>query len=167
MSSDDFDDLSDELRKSIETWEEAEPQSLFALLPQSGVSLPPPAELDDAQLTKKLWEVIHALALLGTFLHNTDHLSDRELYTELWTDGLREPAVLMPDNPAYAYHFDMVGSGSEEHMRLYMKYYASEEDRRNWLRDWPEDVLPDHEDPPHDRDRRLPRAEGRTDSPVM
>jgi hypothetical protein len=131
------------------------------------VSLPAPDELDDSKLTSKLWEVINALALFGTFLHSTDHLSDRELYTELWGELLREPAVLMPDNPAFSYHIDMIGSGSEEHTRLYMKYYASEEERRDWLKEWPGDVLPDHEDPPYDRDRRLPQAEAREDGPVM
>jgi len=41
------------------------------------VALPPPDELSDSELSVKLWEVINMLALLGTFLHSTDHLSDR------------------------------------------------------------------------------------------
>ena len=106
-------------------------------------------------------------SLLGTFLHNTNHLSDRELYTELWQEELREPTVLMPENAAFAWHIDMIGSGSEEHLALYMKYYADEEERRNWLKEWPKDVLPEREDPPYDRDRLLPRAEARTAGPVM
>lgn len=172
MASDDFDDADDmdEIREQfwnyVEAYENTEPRSLFTLLPETGVSLPPPDELDDAQLTAKLWEVIHGLTLVGTYLHNTDHLSDRELYTELWRDLLREPAVLMPDDPAFAYHLDMIGSGSEEDMHLYMKYYASEKERRDWLKDWPDDVLPDPEKPPYDRDRRLPRAEDRREDPV-
>jgi hypothetical protein len=167
MSTDDRDDVEDEFWEHVEAFEREEPKVLSVVLPETGVALPPPDELDDSELSSKLWEVINMLSLLGTFLHNTNHLSDRELYAELWSEILREPMVLMPANAAFACHIDMVGSGSEEHTRLYMKYYASEEDRRSWLKDWPDDVLPEHEDPPHDRDRRLPQAESRTDGPVM
>ena len=106
-----------------------------------------------------MWEVIRGLALLGAYLHNTDHLSDRELYEYLWTDALREPAVLQPTDPDFAYHFDLIGSGSEEDTRLYLKYYADEKERRSWAKEWPEDILPDHEQPPFDRDRQLPTPE--------
>ncbi|MEA2601427.1 MAG: hypothetical protein QOF89_2419 [Acidobacteriota bacterium] len=167
MPTDDQDDLEEEFWDHVAAFESEEPKALSVVLPEAGVALPPPDELDDSQLSGKLWEVINMLALLGTFLHNTDHLSDRELYVELWGEILREPMVLMPDNPAYACHIDMVGSGSEEHTFLYMKYYADERARRSWLKEWPDDVMPDHEDPPYDRDRRLPQAESRTDGPVM
>jgi hypothetical protein len=167
MPTDDRDDVEDEFWDRVEAFEREEPNALSVVLPEAGVALPPPDELDDAQLSSKLWEVINMLSLLGTFLHNTDHLSDRQLYAELWSEILREPMVLMPDNMAFACHIDMVGSGSEEHTHLYMKYYADARARRNWLKNWPDDVLPDHEDPPYDRDRLLPQAEPRTDGPVM
>ncbi|HEV8714525.1 MAG TPA: hypothetical protein VGX03_17070 [Candidatus Binatia bacterium] len=140
----------------VVAFEQAKWISPFEMLVNGGLSLPPPAELDDAQLTAKLWEVIQGLALLGAYLHNTDHLSDRELYEHLWNDFLREPAVLQPDNPDFAYHFDVIGSGSEEDTFIYLKYYADEEERRQWAKEWPEDALPEHEQPPFDRDRHLP-----------
>ena len=167
MSKDEPEDLEDEFADYIAAFERQEPRALSEVLPEAGVALPPPDELDDAQLGGKLWEIINMLALMGTFLHSTNHLSDRQLYAELWGDVLQEPTVLMPDNAAYACHIDMVGSGSEEHTLLYMKYYASEQERRSWLEEWPEDVLPDHEDPPYDRDRLLPQAESRKDGPIM
>lgn len=167
MPIDDPEDLHDLFLKNVAAYEEREPSTLFDLLPQSGISLPSPGELDDEEIGRKLWDVIHGLAQFGTFLHNTDHLSDRDLYIYLWSDALREPAVLMPENPDYAYHIDLVGSGSEEHVHLYMKYYASEKERRQWLKDWPDDPMPDREKPPYDRDRRLPRAEGRGAVPVV
>ena len=167
MSMDDPKDLEDEFLDNVAAYEQQEPQPLSDALTASGVSLPHPDELDDAQIKTKLWELINTLALLGTFLHNTNHLSDRELYAELWREELREPAVLMPEKAAYSYHIDMIGSGSEEHLNLYMKYYADEKERRSWLKEWPNDQLPAREDPPYDRDRLLPRSEDRKDGPVM
>jgi hypothetical protein len=37
-----------------------------------------------------------------------------------------------------------------------LKYYADEKTREWWRQDYPDDPIPDHEDPPHDRDSRLP-----------
>jgi hypothetical protein len=167
MSTDDPKDLKEAFYDHVEAYESREPRPLLDVLAESGVSLPPPEELDDFQITARLWELIHGLALVGTFLHNTDHLSDRELYTDLWNEELREPTVLMPEDTAFACHIDMVGSGSLEHLNLYMKYYADDRERRSWLREWPDDDIPDHEDPPYDRDRRLPQREDRKDGPVM
>lgn len=167
MSTDDPDDPEDEYLDSLDAFDNTEPRGLFGALIEAGVALPPPDELDDSRITAKLWEVIHALAGLGAFLHSTNHLSDRELYAELWGDLLREPAVVMPGRADYAWHIDLLGSGSEEDMYLHHKYYADEEERRRWLEEWPKDVMPEHEDPPFDRDRLLPQAEDRTDEPVM
>jgi len=163
----DDDDLKDQFWDYVAAYEEAEPMSLFSALPESGVSLPPPDSLDDTQLTEKLWQVIHALVLFGTYLHSTDHLSDRELYSLLWSDLLREPVVLMPDNPSYACHIEILGSGSEEDNNLHLKYYADEMERQRWIEEWPDEILPEYEDPPYDRDRLLPQREFRDDLPVM
>ena len=161
------DPLLEQFHRHIAEYEAREPGSLFELLPGSGVSLPAPDELDDAQLSAKLWDVIHALAVYRVFLHHTDHLSDRELYTYLWEDQLREPMVLMPENSNYSCHIDVIGSGSEEHMNLWLKYYADEVERQRWLEEWPEDPLPEPEKPLYDRDRRLPHSEMRDGDEVM
>lgn len=134
---------------------------------RSLASLFPPDELDDTQLSAKLWDVIHALAVHRVFLHNTDHLSDRELYAYLWEDELREPMVLMPENSAYSCHIDILGSGSEEHMTLWLKYYANEVERQRWLEEWPQDPLPEPAKPLYDRDRRLPTSEVRDSDEIM
>ena len=45
------------------------------------IGLVPPDELDDAGLQGKLKEVLHALAAMRCFLHDTDHLNEsRALY---------------------------------------------------------------------------------------
>ena len=164
---DDEDPLLEEFHKHVAEYESREAGLLFDLLPKSGVSLPAPDELDNTQLSDKLWDVIHALAVYRVFLHNTDHLSDRELYTYLWEDQLREPMVLMPENSAYSCHIDTLGSGSEEHMTLWLKYYANEVERQRWLEDWPQDPLPEPAKPLYDRDRRLPASEVRDSDEIM
>ena len=67
--------------------------------------------------------------------------------------------MLFPENPSYAYMIDLTGSGSDEDNQTYLKYYADEEHRRQWAHDWPDDPLPEHEDPPFDRDAQsYPRS---------
>ena len=70
--------------------------SHFEQLEASGGDLPAPDSLTEEQVTAKLWEVIHALAAMDTFLYRTDHLSDRGLYEGLWGDTLREVVPTMP-----------------------------------------------------------------------
>jgi hypothetical protein len=53
---------------------------------------------------------------------------------------------------------DLVGSGNEEDNQIFLKYYAEEKHREQWASDWPEDLLPEHEEPPFDRDRFLPQS---------
>lgn len=152
--------MSQELREQfmeyVEAYEAAEWTTSFELLVQGGMELPAPEQLDDSQLSAKLWEVIRGMAMLRMFLYCTDHLSDRELYEELWHQVLREETPDMPVDEDSACHIDLVSSGSEEDIELYLRYYADEETRRDWAKDWPNDVIPAHETPPYDRDRHLP-----------
>src|SRR5712692_676133 len=148
--------IEEKFWERVVAFEQAQWITPFAILVNGGLSLPPPDELDDVQLAAKLWEVINGLALLGTYLHNTNHLSDRELYKDLWNDSLREEVVLQPDNPDFACHIDLVGNGSEEDTLIYMRYHADEDERRWWSEEWPDDALPDREQAPFDRDRHLP-----------
>jgi hypothetical protein len=151
--------LKEEFWKRVVAFEEATPVILFDVLSQGGLSFPAPEEMDDVHLKVKLWEIINGLALLGVYLHNTDHLSDRELYAYLWNEALHEKTVIFPNDPDFAYHYDLVGSGSEEDMFLYLKYYADTEERHQWAEEWPEDVIPASEQRPFDRDRYLPTRE--------
>jgi hypothetical protein len=145
--------------KQLVGYEEAPWTTHFQQLENAGVSLPPPDSLKDEELTAKLWEVIEKLALLGVFIEQTDHLSDRELYTHLWTDALREESKALPLTANSAHHIQMLGSGSEEDNLLYLKYYADDVWRRHWQKDFPNDPIPRHEDPPYDRDRVLPKPD--------
>lgn len=144
--------------KEVVEYEEAPQTTHFHQLESAGVALPPPGSLNDQELTAKLWEVIHKLALLRVFIEQTDHLTDRELYSHLWTDCLREETRLLPPTANSAWHIQILGSGSEEDNRLYLKYYADDASRRRWHEDFPDDLIPAHEDPPCDRDRLLPKV---------
>src|ERR1041385_4185321 len=151
-------DLEEEFLRQILEYEQSQPIALFEILKNGGLEVPAPDDLDDGALTDKLWEVIERMAGMGAYLLHTNHLSDRELYTYLYTDGLIEEATLFPEDPNYAYMIDLTGSGSEEDNLLYLKYYADDEYRLHWATDWPEDPIPPREQPPYSRDIKLPRS---------
>lgn len=156
-------EMSPELREQFMSYmldyDNAELISPFTLLEQGGMALPEPDTLDDAQLSVKLWEVIRGLAMLRMFLYNTDHLSDRELYEDLWHDLLREESPAMPIDADSAWHLDLLDYESTEDNDIYLRYYADEETRQCWAKDWPDDVIPPHETPPYDRDQYLPERD--------
>ena len=127
----------------------------FDQLVARGVTLPEPDAMDDTTLTAKLWEVIKHLAEIGVVLESTDHLSDRELYSRLWTDSLRDEVPDLEPDDDTTWHVDLVGCGSEEDVRLYLKYYADDDVRESWIADFPDYDMPPREKPPYDRDRQL------------
>jgi hypothetical protein len=152
-------DMEEEFLRHVLEYENAEPISLLRLLENSGLEVPAPDQFDDNDaLTAKLKQIVERMATLGAYLLHTNHLSDRALYEYLYHDGLREEAVLFPENPSYAYMIDLTGSGSEEDNQIFLRYYADENYRQQWASDWPADNIPDHENPPFDRDRFLPQS---------
>jgi hypothetical protein len=150
-------EIEEQFWKNVVGFEEATWRQPYEVLIESGISLPSPEELDDPRLTAKLWEVINALALLRVYLQSTNHLSDRELYAHLWSESLREEMVLHPEDANYACYLDVIGSGSEEDIEIYLKYYADDEERQRWATEWNE-ALPARERQPFDRDRHLPQS---------
>jgi hypothetical protein len=163
MKAASLDDCPEEVEeafwKHVVDYEEAPWTTHFQQLENAGVSLPSPDSLKDEELTAKLWDIIQKLALLRVFVEQTDHLSDRQLYTHLWTESLREETKALPLDVNSAYHIQLLGSCSEEDMALYLKYYADDDFRRQWQQDWPNDPIPMHEDPLYDRDRLLPKPD--------
>ena len=154
-------ELPEEIRaafqRDMEAFERAEPMAPLTALEQSGVLMPPSDQLSDDELEEALWQSLRGLAFLGVYLHHTDHLSDRELYAELREDALRRPVVMMPENPNFGYHLDLVEGESEENEQLYLRYYADEETREHWAEQFPACDMPAAESRPFDRDRLLPR----------
>ena len=152
-------EMEESFWKHVVDYEEAPWATHFHQLESAGVSLPAPDSLNDQELTTKLWELIHKLALLRVFIEQTDHLSDRELYKHLWIDTLREETPMLPPSADSAWHIQLLGGGSEEDNQLYLKYYADDDWRRHWHDDFPSDPIPAHEDLPYDRDRSLPKPD--------
>lgn len=150
--------VHEQFLSNILAYESAPISCVFDALVKDGLELPDPADLDEKTLHDKLWEVIRALAARDTYLYRTDHLSDRELYADLWTDLLREPGPVMPPGSGWINHLDILGGCSEEDIQISLRYYESEEERQRWAKEWPNDAIPPHEDPPYDRDGLLPKA---------
>jgi hypothetical protein len=122
-----------------------------------GAVLPAPSALSDRELTAKLWELIGRLAGLGIYLTHTDHLSDRELYHELWTEVLREETPNSYDDVEDGcWVVDLVGRGSNDEVRTWLRFYATERERAAWFADFPEEAGIARESPPFARDRLLP-----------
>ena len=79
-------EMEEEFLKGVIAYESAPLTTHFQQLEEASVELPDPETIDDEKLTAKLWEVIEALARMRAFIESTNHLSDRELYTLLWSD---------------------------------------------------------------------------------
>ena len=151
-------DVEEQFLKHIIEFETAEQMSLMQWLENAGLEILSPETLSDDALPAHLSEIINRMASLGAYLHHTNHLSDRELYAYLYEDALREPTVLFPEDPGYAYGIDIVGSGSEEDTEIYLRYFADEDYRQQWAKDFPDFKMPPREVPPFDRDKHLPQS---------
>lgn len=142
--------VENEFLASMLAWERA-PVLAISKWFEPELRLSAPEALDDEQLRRELWATIHKLFEQRIVLDFTDHLSDRQLYCLIYRDILPSPEKKLDRRDNYL-HWDCTGSGGDA--EVWLRYYATEEDRRNWLEtgDCP---LPPHEDPPYQR--ALPR----------
>lgn len=143
-------DAQEQFWRNVVDFETAGTANLAKELNAIGVELPEPGDLDDVALHEALWRVIKGLARVRVFLDQTDHLSDRELYTKLLRELLPEEMPALDVDTNSAWHIDVLGCDEPE---LYLKYYADEKTREAWRIDCPDDPIPAREDPPHERDR--------------
>lgn len=130
----------------------------FDQLRRMGIDMPVPETLSDRKLTVKLWGIIYALAAVDAYLSYTDHLTDRELYEELWHYTLRNDTVILPPGSGWACHLGLLDSGSDEENELLLRFHMDDEERAQWAAEFPEDTLPPREAKRACRDRILPRS---------
>jgi len=101
-----------------------------------------------------LWTLIGRLAEMNVFLHHTDHLSDVELHD--WLTRFLDEEI--PEIAGLNTHVDAIGGGSDEDTALWLRHYATEEERNEWRGHFPGEQIPPRQPTPYDRDRFLPSA---------
>ena len=150
-------DVAEQFWRNVVEYESAELITDRGKLARDGLVLPPPAEVAEDDLPALLAEMFERLAKRRTYVYHTDHVGDGELYEKLWRETLNEEHPDVEYGTHGGWFIDILGGCSQEDIYLSHKYYADEEERRDWMERWPEDEMPEHEDPPYDRDRHLPR----------
>ena len=112
--------------------------------------VPPPVEdLTDADVTRELTNLIWGLADLGIYIDSIDHLDDRTAYTML-CEFCDEPNMFFPGNKSTCCGWSPIGGCTDEDTEVYLRYYADEETRTRWAKDFGE-IFPASELPPHPR----------------
>jgi len=135
-------------------FEQASRQPLRERLAGAGIVLTDPDELDDIDLTNQMWDAIQALVTLHIIPINTDHLSDRQVYAYLWCTVM-SGEIVTPDFFSRGWYIDFTGQG-EKGIDVYIKYYASADERDVYRRNFPHHSFPEHCDPPYNRDHLIP-----------
>jgi hypothetical protein len=113
--------------------------------------LPHPDALTDEQLRRTLWDTIEALYQQQIALDFTDHLSDRDLYCLIYRDILPSLEKKMERANTYL-HWQCIDVSQDPD--IWLRYYATDEERSAWRREFGEE-LPPSEAPPYPR--RMPR----------
>jgi len=145
--SDDFDDdMRESFLRHVLALEEEPTTTIREQLAARGQEVP-----------GDLWSLIAGLAELNIVIAHTDHLDDQTLFERLL--GYLDEGGLGADDPNTVTYVDIIGSGSEEDTTLFLRYYATDEDRELWKRELPDEDIPPREGLPFDRDRLLPTGE--------
>ena len=154
LIEDDEDDLIAELERVDRFFEGEEAGDIpLEVLRARGMDIPAVPAEDAAALRAKLLEIREAMYEIGIVVESTDHLSDVELYRFLVDDALLQETIISMAGGTW--HISPIGGGSDEDNQIYLRYYANDEDRERWHREFG-DPLPPKEKPPYDRDRLFP-----------
>ena len=109
-----------EFARKMTLFEEGPTTTQFEQLTSAGVELPDPDAIADVDVRPKLWQVLAELANVRTYLDQTNHLGDRELYATLWRGVLREdvPAI---DEIGFNHCVNLLSNGGSNETLLYLE----------------------------------------------
>ena len=151
-------DHAETLDPEASAFDEGRWEAPMKALIREKVMLYPPDEHTEETIKSGLWELLHELACRGFYVQHTDHLTDRDLYETLWSHVLREEAVMPGLSRMAAWYHDFTGSGTEESEEIRLRYYASDAERSEAVKETPGRSLPLRESPVASRDWRLPKG---------
>jgi len=143
--------VENEFLASMLAWERA-PILPIAQWFSPELRLPAPDKLSDRDLPRVLCDTISRLFEKRVVLDFTDHLTDRDLYCLIWRDILPSPEKKIDGSSGFL-HWDCSDASGDG--QLWLRYYATPEEREQWAEDFGHE-LPPREEPPHRRD--LPKA---------
>lgn len=110
------------------------------VLRADGTDIPAVPPEDAAALRAKSFEIIEAMFEIGMVVESTDHLSDAELYRFLVDDALLHETIISVAGETW--DISPIGSGGEEDNAIYLRYYADDDYREQWHRDFGEPLPP-------------------------
>jgi hypothetical protein len=139
-----------EFLASLLAWERA-PTVPISQWFEPELTLPPPDTMTDEQLRTALGTTIHRLYEKRIVLEFTEHLSDRQLYRLIARDILPSCEKKI-DQPRNYLHWHCLDEGTDP--ELWLRYYASNEEREEWAAETGQ-PLPPQDEPPYRR--KLPR----------
>lgn len=142
--------LENEYLASMLEWERA-PVLPIARWFQPELELPASESLDDEELSQLLWDTIHKLYQQRIALDYTDHLTDRNLYRLIVRDILPSLEKRIERSNTFL-HWQCIDANNNPD--VWLRYYASDEERARWYEDTGCSVPPS-ESPPYPR--RMPR----------
>lgn len=122
----------------------------LSAMAERGWVAPNPDEIAGEDTSRLLTDMVWNLHDLGIVIEWTDHLSDQDLYRELF-EFANEPTYLCPEDTNSLLHYSPIGGCSEEDNQIYLRYYLGEKERRQWSEDYPGDPMPPAELPPYPR----------------
>jgi hypothetical protein len=117
-----------EFLASMLAWEKA-PILPIAQWFEPALFLPAPDALSELELHSLLWTTIERLYERRITLEFTDHLSDRQLYCLIGRDILPSPEKKLEVSRNYLQWHCL---DFDQDAETWLRYYASNEDRRTW-----------------------------------
>lgn len=138
-----------EFLESILAWERA-PTLPISQWFEPELKLPKPEALTDEEVHVLLWQTIHQLYSQRIVLALTDHLSDRQLYCLIVRDILPAYEKRIAEHRNFL-HWHCL---HDNDMEGWLKYYATDDERRQWM-DENDSPLPPKQEPPFPR--KMPR----------